>query len=239
MKERIIAKRQKNSEQSEPNEEEQKMIAARKAERLDEENEIVITILSEIAGLPKEKIVYNYSEDISMTGTRIQGNVLLPIDTFLKIDVILKNLKQTITVFGKVKRNKVIIEGESYEAGVEFVDTPQESIKKLGNYISSMKQYKNLNPVGVPYWIFAKFNKPKSQIHWQSFKNERGVYVKDSKNLFCGFRHTSYRRFNIDDFEQTKSAGAPITLSHHPDHFRVRPDFIFHIEKQIRFVNLL
>lgn len=162
MKERIIAKRQKNSEQSEPNEEEQKMIAARKAERLDEENEIVITILSEIAGLPKEKIVYNYSEDISMTGTRIQGNVLLPIDTFLKIDVILKNLKQTITVFGKVKRNKVIIEGESYEAGVEFVDTPQESIKKLGNYISSMKQYKNLNPVGVPYWIFAKFNKPKS-----------------------------------------------------------------------------
>lgn len=162
MKERIIAKRQKNSEPNEPNEEEQKMIAARKAERLDEENEIIITILSEISSLPKEKIVYNNSEDISMTGTRIQGNVLLPIDTFLKIDLILKNLKQTITVFGKVKRNKVIIEGESYEAGVEFVDTPQESIKKLENYISSMKQYKNLNPVGVPYWIFAKFNKPKS-----------------------------------------------------------------------------
>lgn len=162
MKERIIAKRQKHSESSEPNEEEQKMIAARKAERLDEENEIVITILSEITNIPKEKIVYNYSEDISMTGTRIQGNVLLPIDTFLKIDVILKNLKQTITVFGKVKRHKVLIEGESYEAGVEFIDTPQESIKKLENYISSMKQYKNLNPVGVPYWIFAKFNKPKS-----------------------------------------------------------------------------
>ncbi len=162
MKERIIAKRQKNSEPNEPNEEEQKMIAARKAERLDEENEIVITILSEIANLPKEKIVYNNSEDISMTGTRIQGNVLLPIETFLKIDLILKNLKQTITVFGKVKRNKVIVDGESYEAGVEFVDTPQESIKKLENYISSMKQYKNLNPVGVPYWIFAKFNKPKT-----------------------------------------------------------------------------
>ena len=137
--------------------------AARKAERLDEENDIVITILSEITNPPKEKIVYNYSEDISMTGTRIQGNVLLPIDTFLKIDLILKNLKQKVTVFGKVKRNKVLVEGESYEAGVEFVDTPSESIKKLENYIVSINQYKKLNPVGVPYWIFAKFNKPSSK----------------------------------------------------------------------------
>jgi hypothetical protein len=158
--ETIIKKRLKKSE---PDKTEQLMKTARKAERLDEENEIVITILSEITNPPKDKIIYNYSEDISMTGTRIQGNVLLPIDTFLKIDLILKNLKQKVTVFGKVKRNKVIAEGESYEAGVEFVDTPGESIKKLEDYILSINQYKNLNPVGVPYWIFAKFHKPASK----------------------------------------------------------------------------
>ncbi len=158
VKDRIIAKRLKDNE---PDETDEVMKSARKAERLDEENEIVITILSEIKNLPKEKIIYNYSEDISMTGTRIQGNVLLPIDTVLKIDLILKNLKQKITVFGKVKRNKVLVEGESYEAGVEFVDTPSEAIKKLEDYILSINQYKNLNPVGVPYWIFAKFNKPR------------------------------------------------------------------------------
>ena len=161
VKDRIISKRLKNGNISD--ETEALMKSARKAERLDEENEIVITILSEITNLPKEKVIYNYSEDISMTGTRIQGNVLLPIDTFLKIDLVLKNLKQKITVFGKVKRNKVLVEGESYEAGVEFVDTPDESIKKLENYILSINQYKNLNPVGVPYWIFAKFNKPASK----------------------------------------------------------------------------
>lgn len=161
VKDRIISKRLKNGNIS--NETEALMKSARKAERLDEENEIVITILSEITNLPKEKVIYNYSEDISMTGTRIQGNVLLPIDTFLKIDLVLKNLKQKITVFGKVKRNKVLVEGESYEAGVEFIDTPDESIKKLENYILSINQYKNLNPVGVPYWIFAKFNKPASK----------------------------------------------------------------------------
>lgn len=161
VKDRIISKRLKNGNRSD--ESEALMKSARKAERLDEENEIVITILSEITNIPKEKVIYNYSEDISMTGTRIQGNVLLPIDTFLKIDLVLKNLKQKITVFGKVKRNKVLVEGESYEAGVEFVDTPDESIKKLENYILSINQYKNLNPVGVPYWIFAKFNKPASK----------------------------------------------------------------------------
>jgi hypothetical protein len=158
--ESIIKKRLKKNEQDKT---EQSMKSARKAERLDEENEIVITILSEITNPPKDKIIYNYSEDISMTGTRIQGNVLLPIDTFLKIDLILKNLKQKVSVFGKVKRNKVITEGESYEAGVEFVDTPSESIKKLEDYILSINQYKNLNPVGVPYWIFAKFHKPASK----------------------------------------------------------------------------
>ncbi len=161
VKHRIISKRLKNGNVSDKTEDSMKF--ARKAERLDEENEIVITILSELTNLPEEKVLYNYSEDISMTGTRIQGNVLLPIDTFLKIDLVLKNLKQKITVFGKVKRNKVLVEGESYEAGVEFVDTPDESIRKLENYILSINQYKNLNPVGVPYWIFAKFNKPASK----------------------------------------------------------------------------
>ncbi|HNQ65701.1 MAG TPA: PilZ domain-containing protein [Smithella sp.] len=160
VKERIIAKRLKNSKKEAAD---QEIKAARKAERLDEENEVLITILSEIENLPKEDILYNYSEDISMTGTRIQGNCLLPVDTFLKIDLVLKNLKQTVTVFGKVKWSKPAEDVKSYEAGVEFVDTPEESIKKLGDYILSINQYKNLNPVGVPYWIFAKFNKPSSK----------------------------------------------------------------------------
>jgi hypothetical protein len=160
MKERIIDKRLKEGEEDE---QELAKKAERKTERLDEENEIIITILSGIKDTPKEKIIYNYSKDISMSGTKIQGNVLLPIDTFLKIDLTLKNLKQKITVFGKVIRNKVLIEDESYEAGVEFVDTPSGSIKQLGDYILSVKDYANLNPVGVPYWIFAKFNKPTSK----------------------------------------------------------------------------
>jgi hypothetical protein len=160
MKEKIISKRLKNDEEDET---ELSKKAARRMDRLNEENEISITILSEIKDIPKEKIRYNYSKDISMAGTKIQGNVLLPIDTFLKIDLTLKNSKQKVTVFGKVKWNKVIAWYGYYEAGVEFVDTPGEAIKKLGAYILSINEYKNLNPVGVPYWIFEKFNKPVSK----------------------------------------------------------------------------
>jgi len=159
LKERIIAKRLKE-EQEDTNE--LSMKAARKAERLDEENEIVITILSDITNHPQGEILYKYSQDISMTGTRIQGNVLLPIDTFLKIDLTLKNSKQKVTVLGKVKWSKPVYEGKYFEAGMEFVDTPEESIKILGEYIMSINQYKNLNPMGMPYWIFEKFNKPKA-----------------------------------------------------------------------------
>ena len=159
LKERIIAKR---LEEHKEDEDELLMKSARKAERLDEENEIVITILSEITNPPKGKIIYNHSEDISMTGTRIQGNVPLPKDTILKIDFALKNTKQKITVLGKVKWNKAVYEGKYYEAGVEFVDTPDESIKMLGDYIMSINQYKKLNPKGLPYRIFERFNKPQT-----------------------------------------------------------------------------
>lgn len=160
MEESIIKKRQNESQEDE---DELAQKAARKAERLDEENEVVITILSDIKDVPKEKIIYKYSKDISMSGTKIQGNFLLPIDTSLKIELTLKNAKEKVTVFGNVRRNRIVGNGKYYEAGVEFVDTPAEAIKKLGDYIVSINDYRNLNPVGVPYWIFAKFNKPESK----------------------------------------------------------------------------
>ena len=131
----------------------------RRAERLREDNEITITIVSGGKDLPQEKIIYNYTKDISVGGARIQANIFLPVNALLKIDLILKNLRQRITAFGKVKWSKIIIENKTYEAGVEFVDTPEESIKTLEYYISCKQKYTKLNPVGMPFWLFAKFNK--------------------------------------------------------------------------------
>ena len=117
----------------------------RGAQRLEEESEITITIVSGGEKPPKEKILYNYSKDISVSGARIQAHIFLPVDSLLRIEMTLKTLRQMITVLGKVKWIKVIFEDESYEAGVELFNTPSEAIKKLTEYISWKQKFKSLN----------------------------------------------------------------------------------------------
>ena len=118
----------------------------RKTERLNEFNEITTTIIS------GEKNFYNYSEDISVSGAKIRGNITLPVDTLLNIDFTLNNLQQKITSLGKIKWIKMIIENKYYEAGVEFVNTPLEVIKKLEDHILWKQKCISLNRFGLPFW---------------------------------------------------------------------------------------
>ncbi|MCX5849556.1 MAG: PilZ domain-containing protein [Deltaproteobacteria bacterium] len=108
----------------------------RRAPRLKEDNEVTITVVSGGKNPPKEKIIYNRSKDISVSGARIQAHIFLPVDTLLQIEITLKTVRQMITVLGKVKWIKIIYGDEAYEAGVEFVNTPADAIKKLEDYIS-------------------------------------------------------------------------------------------------------
>jgi hypothetical protein len=112
------------------------MYEKRIAPRLEEENEVIISVISSRKNLPKEKIIYDYIKDISVSGAKLQTNTFLPVDTLLMIEMILKTLQQKIIAIVKVKWVKIIIEDESYEAGVEFVNTPIYAIKKLEDYIS-------------------------------------------------------------------------------------------------------
>jgi hypothetical protein len=119
----------------------------RRERRLKDENEITIHIVPGGKKPLKEKFFYNYSKDISMSGARIQSHSFLPVETHLMIEMKLKTLHQMITVLGKVKWIKNIFGEEFYEEGVEFVNTPDEAIKKLGDYISWKQKYTSLYPV--------------------------------------------------------------------------------------------
>jgi hypothetical protein len=44
---------------------------------------------------------------------------------------------------------------------VEFVDTSSEAVKEIEDYILSKQKFASVNPLGVPFWIFAKFNRAK------------------------------------------------------------------------------
>jgi hypothetical protein len=108
------------------------MLERRRTTRLKEENEVAITVISGRNNLPKEKRIYGHSEEVWASGAKIQTNILLPVDTFLKVNFKLNALQKKIKAVGKVKWVKVIIDDESYEAGVEFI-APS---RKLANYIA-------------------------------------------------------------------------------------------------------
>jgi len=119
----------------------------RKTERLKDVNEIIISVISGENTLPKEEIFFSHSKDISVSGAKIRTTIFLPVDTILKVDFTLKDLQQKITALGKVKWIKIIIEDKYYEAGMEFVNTPSEAVKKIEDYISWKKKFISLNPV--------------------------------------------------------------------------------------------
>lgn len=57
-------------------------------------------------------------------------------NALLKIDFTLDTPERQVAAIGKVKWINAVIEDNCYEVGVEFVDTPGESIKKINEYIS-------------------------------------------------------------------------------------------------------
>ena len=115
--------------------------------RLKDENEITATIISGGKKPLKEKFFYNHSKDISVSGARIRANIFLPVDTLLHIDFTLKNMQQKINAIGKVKWTKDLFGGDSFEAGVEFFNTPSGEIKKLADYISFKQKFTSFYPV--------------------------------------------------------------------------------------------
>jgi hypothetical protein len=123
------------------------MYEKRRAPRLKDDNEVTIIVVSGRGSRSKEKIIYNSCKDISVSGARIRAHILLPVDTLLKIDITLKTVRQMIKVMGKVKWIKIICDDESYEEGVEFVNTPDDAIKKLKAYISWKQKKTSLKPI--------------------------------------------------------------------------------------------
>ena len=116
------------------------MVVRRKAERLEEENELTITVDSEENDLSQVKIrdvfINNYTKNISKTGAKIQTDVHLPVSALIELEFTAKGLREQIKTLGKVKWIKVIIQDKSYEAGVEFCGPPSDAINRLEDYIT-------------------------------------------------------------------------------------------------------
>ncbi|MBN1472319.1 MAG: PilZ domain-containing protein [Syntrophaceae bacterium] len=130
----------------------------RKDERVKEYNEVTISVISPRENIPKEKFVYNLIEDISKSGAKIRSNILLPVNTLVKLDFTLETLQKQITAVGKVKWIKVIIKDKLYNSGVELVDTPSEATHIIMDYIAKRKKLSDTSLL-----IHAKIDEPQSK----------------------------------------------------------------------------
>jgi c-di-GMP-binding flagellar brake protein YcgR len=107
----------------------------RKARRIKERAKVTITPL-ETYDLPAAgKIIRHTTRDISLGGIRIQSNQFLPINSTLKIELSLKSPMRLITAFGKVRWIKSSRNAESFEMGIEFIDTSQEIVQILKSHL--------------------------------------------------------------------------------------------------------
>jgi len=75
------------------------------------------------------------TQDISLTGVKIQCNMFIPVNSLLRIELSLTKPVRVVSVLGMVRWIKALFKDELYEMGVEFVDTPQEAIRLLESHI--------------------------------------------------------------------------------------------------------
>lgn len=112
----------------------------RKEKRVKEENKLICHIVSDNETLNRKKIFYTLTKDISLGGVNIRTDTFLPIDTVVKIELSLPKIQKVVTIRGKVKWAKSLYGDEVYEIGLEFVDTPPNTIVSLiGHLYGSQK----------------------------------------------------------------------------------------------------
>jgi hypothetical protein len=103
---------------------------------MQEENEVTITVVSGGDNIAGEKMIESSTRDVSASGVKIKTNILLPVDTLIELDFTSQAVRRKIQALGKIKWIKVIIEDESYEAGVELFSQTGDALKRLGHYIA-------------------------------------------------------------------------------------------------------
>jgi c-di-GMP-binding flagellar brake protein YcgR len=92
----------------------------RRESRVCEEDKVVIELLTN-GRTPEDKSTINaLTKDISPGGVRIMTNMLLPVDTLLKMEIVLSQRRRRVHTVGVVRWARSVYEEELFEMGVEF-----------------------------------------------------------------------------------------------------------------------
>jgi c-di-GMP-binding flagellar brake protein YcgR len=111
------------------------MTEKRREKRLEEETKVTIRILPDEEREIDESVVYALTKDFSSGGVKILTDKMLPADTLIDIEMTLSKMRKIVSAKGKVRWLKQVYDGGVFEVGLQFVDTPPESIMLLLEYI--------------------------------------------------------------------------------------------------------
>ncbi len=92
--------------------------------RVDEENRVVIELLSNSNPSAEVRIFNALTKDISPGGARIMANRELPPGTPVKLEIALPRSRRLIRGKGKISWTRSVSEKELFEMGVEFTQIP-------------------------------------------------------------------------------------------------------------------
>jgi hypothetical protein len=107
----------------------------RKEKRKKEINRISIEYLTDEAQIHRSKKVnFGLTKDISLSGFKILTDARVPLNKVMKISLSLGKDYKTIDMIGQVRWIKSL-EDETYEIGLEIVDTFRESICVLTGHL--------------------------------------------------------------------------------------------------------
>jgi hypothetical protein len=115
----------------------------RKERRFVEENKVTISVFSEDKSTHIKGNFFALTKDISLNGLKIHTDEKLDIDTMLKIEIALARSKKLISVIGQVKWVSQIYDGDAFETGVEFMDTPPDRVLNLLDHLYGEKKKNN------------------------------------------------------------------------------------------------
>jgi c-di-GMP-binding flagellar brake protein YcgR len=100
----------------------------RREQRVEEETKVTIRVLPEDKNTHDKNVVFALTKDISSGGLKILTDKMLPVNTLLNIELTLAKLRKLVTVNGRVRWVKRLYDDDVFEMGLEFVDTPPESV---------------------------------------------------------------------------------------------------------------
>lgn len=92
----------------------------RRDRRINEEDKVLIELLTNGRPPADQTIINALTKDVSPGGVRLLTNVLLPVNTLLKMEIVLSQRRRQVHAMGVVRWAHSMYEEELFEIGIEF-----------------------------------------------------------------------------------------------------------------------